>query len=162
MDTSSAPVTCGTGVDQAGMALCAHLPLYVNSGGGWQKIDPTDYSINVRLPRTSSLSDAFDFSGAQVDGADRLQVPTDLANKIANAVLNFGAHERRPGPLPRRCSRPACGSPVPTASCPLVGDDVQKGADFIGNVRKEFQDALGSAGGHRLLRQPRATGPATR
>ena len=146
IDTSTTAVTCGTGVEQANMALCAHLPLYVNSGGGWTKIDPTDYSINVRLPRTSDLSDAFSLTGAQVDGADRLQLPADLASKIANAVLDFGALNDG---LDRYLAMLEAGLRLASANgkLPLIGDDVQKGADFIGDVRAKFQSALGSASG---------------
>ena len=109
--------------------------------------DRPDRLLDQRPPAPyEHLSDAFDFSGAQVGGADRLQVPTDLATKIASAVLNFGAMNDG---LDRYLAMLEAGLRLASANgkLPLVGDDVQKGADFIGDVRKKFQDALGSAAG---------------
>ncbi|MEO8555026.1 MAG: calcium-binding protein [Actinomycetota bacterium] len=160
MDTTSDPVTCGTGVEQAGMALCAHLPIYVSSGGGWTKIDPTVYSINVRLPRTSTLSGLFDLGGALVDGADRLEIPSNLASKIASAILDFGSMGDG---IDRYLAMLESGLRLASANgkLPLVGDDVQKGANFIGDVRGKFQTALGSAGGIDSISTLNAWGSTT-
>src|SRR5262249_42063467 len=81
-----------------------------------------------------------------IDGADRLQIPADLASKIASAVLDFGSLNDG---IDRYLAMLEAGLRLASANgnLPLVGDDIQKGADFIGDVRAKFQSALGSASG---------------
>jgi len=134
------------------LALCAKLPLYFSTDG-------TNYSplitespghsnsFAIRLPKTSSVSDAFDFSGAQIDGHDRLEAPApaDITAALAAAALNFTQLDSIDAYL--NLIETSLNAASFGGKLPLIGDDLQQGADFVGKVRAAMRDALNTLKG---------------
>jgi len=148
INDSSEAVTCD-GLDEGteDLALCAHLPLYFDAGGGSheQLIPGDDNAFNVRLPKDGdNVTELFAFTG-QVGGEDRFETPdpTLLADAIANALINFtdlGSIDSYLQLIEQALNAASFGGKLP-----LVGEDLQQGADFIGELRTAFQSALGDA-----------------
>lgn len=152
IDATSDAVDCNQG-GSTPLALCAHLPLYLSTDGGttYAKVitDPSkSNAFELRLPKsTSPVSDYFDLSGAQIDGHDRLETPdpTDLAAALASQLIDFGRLDGLDSYLN------LVEQSLRTASfggkLPLLGDDLQQGADFVGTLRDTLHQALGALPG---------------
>lgn len=162
INASSNDVDCGLPDAQnpTGLALCADLPLYINTGSGYTKLvgtstgfpcDPNcSDAFTIRLPKSgTSFTDYFDLSSTapQIDGHDRLETPQPdvLANEILTHLIDLSRIDGIDGLLNLLVTS------LNTASfggkLPLIGDDLQQGADFIGNLKTAIDNALGSLGG---------------
>jgi Ca2+-binding RTX toxin-like protein len=149
MNASSNPVSCNLPDEGTPLALCAKLPLYYSlDNQHFQKVVAESpghsNSISLRLPKEGSVSDLFDLTGAQVDGHDRLEVPepADITALFSSVVLNFthlDGIDSYLNLIETSLSAASFGGKLP-----LIGDDLQQGADFIGKIRTAMADALKS------------------
>lgn len=140
------PVTCA-GDPAAGtdLALCAVLPVYVSADNtNWNKLSAPGDSFIVRLPRQiapADLGNAFAFSPDLPGGVKRFEMPTDLGNKILAALLDFSQFgdgiEKYLAMIERALKLAAFDGKLP-----LVGDDIQQGADEFGKLRAKIQEAM--------------------
>ncbi|MDT4913548.1 MAG: hypothetical protein QOC66_2676, partial [Pseudonocardiales bacterium] len=155
MNASSAPVSCGLPDEtSASMALCAKLPLYYSlDNTNFSKVVTTESpghpnSISLRLPKQATdLTDLLDPTGAQIDGHDRLEVPdpSDIAALFASVVMNFthlDGIDSYLNLIETSLSAASFGGKLP-----LIGKDLQQGADFIGQLRSAMADALNTMNG---------------
>lgn len=127
----------GDGIDSSTeLALCAVLPLKVN--GVDAGTAPETSNFIVRLPLdTGDLADTLNPLGDPVDGKSRVEVPDALGNTLAQAalsLLSFGDGFTGYLEFTERALRTASFD----GKLPLVGKDLQVGADFIGGVRAEL------------------------
>ena len=150
---SNTPVECGENLDTP-LMVCGRLPLYVTaagSAGTWTQAG----QIALRLPDSDTPADLTDITGTFDDNGttlDKLDIPDDLADQILNAVLDFnnlGQGLEGYLTLVEQAFRLAAFD----GKLPLVGEDLQQGADFIGNLRASLQDSIFSQlpGGGRPL-----------
>jgi Ca2+-binding RTX toxin-like protein len=156
VNAASSGVTCNL-ADETGssMALCAKLPLYVKTGSNWSKLIPPDAhpscdpnctnDFAVRLPKsTSPVADYFDLTSAnQVDGHPRLETPSADALKAAilSHLIDLTRLDGIDGFLDlliQSLNAASFGGKLP-----LVGKDLQQGADFIGKLKASIDAALG-------------------
>jgi Ca2+-binding RTX toxin-like protein len=138
---TSGTVDCGESLTTPLMA-CANLPLFLNNTGaddGWTSID----DILVRIPKSSTPADLFDLDDTLPSDGNKpeLDLPDDLAQKLADAILDFGnlgdgleAHLARIEQAFRLASF--------EGKLPLVGEDLQQGADFIGDLRTTLRESV--------------------
>ena len=125
-------------------------------GSTYDKVVTDPRSSNafaIRLPKdTTPTSDYFDLAGAQIDGHDRLETPdpADLADAILANIIDFGQMNGLDDYL--RLIETALNEASFGGKIPLIGDDLQQGADFVGNLRTAINDALGRPARRR---QPR-------
>ncbi len=136
------------------LALCAHLPLYISNDGGqnYSKLvtDPSKSdAVEIRMPQTDADADPVHLLDPtkQIDGKPRVEldaaaVSAALTSQLSTFGLNFQNLDGIDGYLN------AVETALRTASfggkLPLVGDDLQQGADFVGKIRKEFHQAIGA------------------
>ncbi len=138
------PVTCqGDPAQGTDLALCAVLPVFVSSDNvNWTKLASPGDSFIVRLPRqVSDLDQAFSFSPDLPGGVKRFEMPTDLGQKILDALLDFsqfGDGIEKYLAMIERALRTAAFD----GRLPLVGDDIQQGADKFGQLRAKIQEAM--------------------
>lgn len=138
------PVTCaGDPAQGTDLALCAVMPVFVSSDNvNWTKLSSPDDSFIVRLPRqVSDLDQAFSFSPDLPGGVKRFQMPTDIGQKILDALLDFsqfGDGLEKYLAMIERALRTAAFD----GRLPLVGDDIQQGADKFGQLRAKIQEAM--------------------
>lgn len=149
MNATSASVSCGLPDESTPMALCAKLPLYYSlDNTNYSKVvDPESAghpnSISIRLPKNGTgLADYFDLTGPQIDGHDRLEVPaaSDITALFTSVALNFthlDGIDSYLNLIETSLSAASFGGKLP-----LVGKDLQQGADFIGRLRAAMADAL--------------------
>jgi Ca2+-binding RTX toxin-like protein len=126
------------------LAFCAVFPLYIN--GVLAGSDAAHGNLVVRLPVGTDLADTFDLTptAPQINGTDRLIFPDNLASTLASAALNlltfgdglFGYLEFLENGM-RLASF--------DGKLPLIGNDLQAGADFIGGFHADLETAFGSA-----------------
>ncbi|NUT98534.1 MAG: hypothetical protein HOY78_41650, partial [Saccharothrix sp.] len=147
------PVTCpGDPVAGTDLALCAVMPVFVSSDNqNWTKLASPDDSFLVRLPRqAANLGEAFSFTPDLPGGAKRFQMPTDIGQKILDALLDFsqfGDGIEKYLAMVERALRTAAFD----GKLPLVGDDLQQGADKFGQLRAKIQQAMAQMpGGGRV------------
>jgi Ca2+-binding RTX toxin-like protein len=149
MNTSSTAVDCGLG-GSTSLALCAKLPLYYSLDNVHYQpvVDPESAghpnSISIRLPESGSVSDLFDLTGAPIDGHDRLEVPdpSDIAALLASIAMDFthlDGIDSYLNLIETSLSTASFGGKLP-----LIGKDLQEGADFIGRIRTAMASALNS------------------
>ncbi|SDJ14585.1 Ca2+-binding protein, RTX toxin-related [Actinokineospora alba] len=137
------PVTCA-GDPAAGtdLALCAVMPVYVSANNvNWNKLSAPSDSFIVRLPRTGNLADAFAFTPDLPGGVKRFDMPSNLAEEIAKALLDFsqfGDGMEKYLAMIEAALRLAAFD----GKLPLVGDDIQQGADEFGKLRAKIQEAM--------------------
>ncbi|MFN2561456.1 MAG: hypothetical protein ABR571_09215, partial [Jatrophihabitans sp.] len=150
-------VTCG-GDSTPDLALCAAFPVYLSTDGGTTykavngttDADPPD-TLRLRLPLSGSLSDEFkltDGSGAilPVDPSaptvKRLDIPADLLTDLKNAVLDFS---QLGGGLDGyfQFAEQALNLASFGGKLPIVGKDLQEGAQFLEHVQGEVDAVLG-------------------
>ncbi|MCX2947152.1 calcium-binding protein [Lentzea sp. NEAU-D7] len=138
------PVTCqGDPAQGTDLALCAVMPVFVSSDNvNWTKLSSPGDSFIVRLPRqVADLDQAFSFSPDLPGGVKRFEMPTDLGQKILDALLDFsqfGDGIEKYLAMIERALRTAAFD----GKLPLVGDDVQQGADKFGQLRAKIQEAM--------------------
>ncbi len=139
----------GAGAECAGvsstvdLALCAKFPLFIN--GATTGSTPETSNIVVRLPLdTGSLTNTLNPLGAQVDGHDRIELPDNLSATLAAAalsLLSFG--DGFAGYL--EFAETALRTASFEGKLPLIGKDLQAGADFLGEVRTELEPIFAAA-----------------
>ena len=157
VNASSQAVTCGLpGETSNSMALCASLPLFISDNGG-NTYDPVittaghSNAFTFRLPKsTSPATDYFNPSGAQIDGHDRFETPniTDLTAALESRLINFTRLDGIDSYL--NLIETSLNTASFGGKLPLIGNDLQQGADFIGKLRNAFHTAIGQlpANGH--------------
>ncbi len=152
-NAGNSPVDCGEGLATP-LMVCGQLPLFVNAAGSAGTWTPAG-TIALRLPDSSTPADLTDLSG-NLTGPDaalaKLEVPADLADRLLNAVLDFnnlGTGLEGYLTLIEQSFRLAAFD----GKLPLVGEDLQQGADFIGDLRSTLQGSIWSQlpGGGRPL-----------
>jgi Ca2+-binding RTX toxin-like protein len=148
LNASSTAVDCGLPDSSTPLALCAHLPLYVSTDGGttYTKLITASGHSNefaLRLPKsTTPISDYFDLTGAAIDTHPRLDapLPADIAAALSAAALNFTQLDSIDSYL--NLIEQSLNAASFGGKLPLIGDDLQQGADFIGKLRAAMHDAL--------------------
>jgi len=148
VDANSTAVDCGLG-GSTPLSLCATLPLYISDDGGvtyTKLIDPGANAFEVRLPQqpqTSDPLDIIDLTGGQIDGHDRLSTPdaTALGNAIASHIIDFTQINGIDGFL--NLIQQAMNAASFGGKLPLIGNDLQQGADFISKLRDSLHQAIG-------------------
>jgi Ca2+-binding RTX toxin-like protein len=150
VNQSSTAVDCGFG-GATDLSLCAKLPLYVSTNGTtYTKLitcGGCSNEFDVRLPKDSMTSSAFDVidpTGPQIDGHDRIETPdpTALVSAISSNFdfSNFQGIDGFLNMLQTALNTASFGGKLP-----LVGDDLQQGADFIGQLKETIDSTLGDA-----------------
>ena len=141
-NATNGTVKCGESITTPLMA-CGKLPIYLNNTGtdtGWAPIG----TIALRVPDSTNPADLVDLDDtlpAPDDALKELQLPDDLGSRLSAALLdfkNFG--DGIEGYLA------AIEQAFRTASLqgklPLVGDDLQQGANFIGDLRAKLRASI--------------------
>lgn len=141
-NANSGTVDCGESLE-TDLMVCARLPMFLNNSGspsGWNPIG----EIALRLAKSTTPGDLFDFNDnlpPPDDSEPELELPGDLAAKIAAAILDFGnLGDGLEGYLARieQAFRVASFQ----GKLPLIGDDLQKGADFVGSLRTKLRNSI--------------------
>jgi Ca2+-binding RTX toxin-like protein len=150
INTSNTPVTCGLPDETTStMALCANLPLFISNNGGTSYeplITSGTNNFAIRLPdTTTSTADLFSLSdsASQVDGHHRLETPDAdaLAAAIQSKLIDLTRIDGIDGFLNlliQSLNAASFGGKLP-----LVGDDLQQGADFLSNLKETIDNAIG-------------------
>lgn len=136
-------VDCGEGLTTKLMA-CGRLPIYLNNSGadnGWTSIG----EIAMRVPDSENpadlLPDPAQSLPAPDDAKKELELPADLGAKLAAALLdfkNFGdGLEGYLAAIEQAFRAASFGGKLP-----LIGEDVQAGADFIGDLRTKLRSSI--------------------
>ncbi|MFK4084074.1 calcium-binding protein [Kribbella sp. NPDC020789] len=141
-NATNGTVTCGETLATP-LMVCGSLPIYLNNTGtdaGWTAIG----KIALRVPDSTDPATLADLTGplpAPDDAKQKLELPADLGSRIGAALLdfkNFG--DGIEGYLA------AIEQAFRTASLqgklPLVGDDLQQGANFIGDLRAKLRASI--------------------
>jgi Ca2+-binding RTX toxin-like protein len=119
------------------LAVCANFPGYLNGTA-------LAGAFTVRLPVGADLADTLNLAGAPIDGHPRLEVPTDLADALANAALNlFSFGDGFLGYL--QFLENALHVASFDGKLPVVGKDLQAGSDFLGKLRADLQSIFGNS-----------------
>jgi Ca2+-binding RTX toxin-like protein len=141
-NATNGTVDCGEGLDTKLMA-CATLPIYLNNTGNaddWTAIGP----IALRVPDSTNPADLFDLDdNLPPPDATRkeLEIPADLGTKLAEAILDFGnLGDGLDGYLAQ--IEAAFRLASFNGKLPLIGDDLQQGADFIGKLRTKLRESI--------------------
>jgi Ca2+-binding RTX toxin-like protein len=145
LNADNQPVSCAGDSATADKALCAVLPIYVSTDNtNWTKLPGTDSSFIVRLPRVidpNDLDKAFAFSPDLPGGVKRFELPADLGQKILDALLDFSQFgdgiDKYLAMIERALQLASFDGKLP-----LVGDDIQQGADKFGQLRAKIQEAM--------------------
>ncbi|WP_344217891.1 calcium-binding protein [Kribbella sancticallisti] len=141
-NATNGTVGCGETLDTP-LMVCGSLPIYLNNSGapdGWVPIG----QIALRVPDSTNPADLVDLDD-NLPGSDaakkELDIPADLGQRLADALLdfkNFG--DGLEGYLA------AVEQAFRTASfqgkLPLIGEDLQQGADFIGDLRTKLRSSI--------------------
>jgi Ca2+-binding RTX toxin-like protein len=120
------------------LALCAVFPAFLN--GAPINADPNLNKFIVRLPIVDSdLADTFNLGGPDLDGGNpRFVTPDGLGAALASAALNLFTFGDGLGDYLKFAE-----NSLRTASfdgkLPLIGKDLQGGADFLGDVQTELE-----------------------
>ena len=141
-NATNGTVSCGETLGTP-LMVCGSLPIYLNNSGadnGWVSIG----QIALRVPDSTNPADLVDLDDnlPAPDAAKKeLELPADLGQRLTDALLdfkNFG--DGLEGYLT------AVEQAFRTASfqgkLPLVGDDLQQGADFIGDLRTKLRSSI--------------------
>jgi Ca2+-binding RTX toxin-like protein len=124
------------------LSVCAYFPAYIN--GAPVNADPTKNAFVVRLPVGSDLADTFNLGGLPIDGQPRLALPDGLADAFANAALNlFSFGDGIFGYL--EFLENAMRTASFDGKLPVIGKDLQAGADFVGEMRTSLQGVFGNS-----------------
>ena len=128
------------------------MPLFVSTDGG-NTYDPLitaaghSNEFAIRLPmhpqNGQGALDVIDPTGGDIDGHHRIETPdpSDLADAIQSHLIDLTRIDGIDSFLN------LLQTSLQTASfggkLPLVGDDLQQGADFIGKLKQTIDNALG-------------------
>lgn len=141
-NAASGTVNCGEALSTP-LMVCATLPMYLNNTGtatGWTSIG----DLALRVPRSTSpadLSDLDDTLPAPDDAKKELELPADFATKLAEAILDFG---NLGDGLESYLARIEQAFQLASfqGRLPLIGEDLQQGADFLGDLRTKLRDSV--------------------
>jgi Ca2+-binding RTX toxin-like protein len=150
VNSGTASADCGFTGGTVDLAMCADLPLYVKGNGNtYTKLitAPASDDFAIRLPKqphnTTDVLDVINPLGDDIDTHKRIETPdpTEFANALAAATLDLTRIDGIDSFLN------ALQNALVTASfggkLPLVGDDIQQGADFIGQLKAQIDAVLG-------------------
>jgi Ca2+-binding RTX toxin-like protein len=140
------------------LGLCAALPVYLSTDGGNNytpvngsgvATDPPD-TLRLRLPLSGDLSTEFSLEG-KVDPSDntspdRIEIPPSLATDLQKAVLDFS---QLGGGLDGyfKFAEQALNLASFGGKLPLIGKDLQQGAQFLENLQQQIDTVTGDLGG---------------
>jgi Ca2+-binding RTX toxin-like protein len=135
-------VDCGEGLE-TDLMVCGKLPLFLNASGnadGWAPIG----EIALRVPDSDDPADLLDLNDnlpAPDDALQELQLPADFADQLLNAILDFGnLGDGLDGYLAQ--IEAAFRVASFQGKLPLIGEDLQQGADFIGDLRTKLRESI--------------------
>ncbi|WP_432944824.1 calcium-binding protein [Kribbella sp. CA-253562] len=141
-NATNGTVTCGETL-QTPLMVCGNLPIYLNNTGtdaGWAPIG----TIALRVPDSTNPADLADLDDSlpAPDAAKKeLELPADLGTKLAEALLDFGNFgdglESYLAQIEQAFRTASLGGKLP-----LVGEDLQQGADFIGDLRTQLRNSI--------------------
>jgi len=144
------PVSCTNATSSDTLAICAALPVYTSTDGSTWKLvgssttpDDTN-SIKLRLPQQTgtNLAAQFDTSGTTSDGKDKLAIPADLTSAIASSFLDLSSlDDGLLGYL--KFAEQTLRLASAGGKLPLMGDDLQQGSNFLGNLQNTINGVLG-------------------
>ena len=159
LNQDATAVSCG-GDTTPNLAMCAAFPVYVSTDGGQTYTpvngttasDPPD-TLRLRLPLSGDLSTEFELTDGSgniltVDPSDstspkRLELPPSLLTDLANSVLNFSqlgqGLDGYFGFAEQALNLASFGGKLP-----VIGSDLQEGAQFLEHVQGEVDATLGS------------------
>ncbi len=153
VNQSSTAVDCGFG-GSTDLAACAKLPIYFSTDGGttYNKLitcGGCSDEFDIRLPKQpqggAGPFDVIDPTGSDIDGHHRIDTPdpTALASAIASTFdfSNFQSIDGFLNLLQQSLNTASFGGKLP-----LVGNDLQQGADFLGKLKTTIDGTLGTAG----------------
>lgn len=145
-NADNTPVECGENLE-TDLMLCGRLPLFVNSTGSGDTWTPVD-TISLRVPDSTTPGDLLDLNDTFSEGEPatvykELDIPADLATKLANAVLDFGNLGTGLDGYLLQIER-AFRLAAFDGKLPLIGEDLQQGADFIGDLRSTINELFGN------------------
>ncbi|GAB2678280.1 hypothetical protein GCM10009743_63090 [Kribbella swartbergensis] len=141
-NATNGTVTCGESVTTP-LMVCGNLPIYLNNTGteaGWAPIG----TIALRVPDSTNPADLLDLDDnlpAPDAALKELQLPDDLDDRLTAALLdfkNFGDGIEGYLALVEQAFRTASLQ----GKLPLVGEDLQQGADFIGDLRAKLRASI--------------------
>ncbi|GGS71573.1 hypothetical protein GCM10010156_33120 [Planobispora rosea] len=142
LNETSEPVTCERDPrrEETDLALCAMLPAYLN---GSPITADGKHALVLRLPRAAPLAEMFDLTAKLPGDIDRLELPAfDFSTLPADMELDWAnlgdGIDRYLTALESGMRTAAYGGKLP-----LVGHDLQQGADFVGAKRLEIKAAIG-------------------
>ncbi len=142
LNETSEPVACDRDPrrDETDLALCAVLPAYL---AGNPITADGRHSLVLRLPRVARLAEMFDLTAKLPGDIDRLELPSfDFSTLPAGLELDWSNLGEG---IDRYLAALETGMRVAAYNgrLPLVGHDLQQGADFIGAKRAEVKAAMG-------------------
>ncbi|GAA1689421.1 hypothetical protein GCM10009745_38180 [Kribbella yunnanensis] len=141
-NATNGTVNCGETIATPQM-VCGNLPIYLNNTGtptGWTAIG----KIALRVPDSTNPADLVDLDDslpAPDDALKELELPADLGSRIGAALLdfkNFGDGIESYLAAVEQAFRTASLQ----GKLPLVGDDLQQGANFIGDLRAKLRASI--------------------
>ncbi|HET8643095.1 MAG TPA: hypothetical protein VFM37_14260, partial [Pseudonocardiaceae bacterium] len=135
-------VDCGEGLE-TDLMVCGKLPLFLNNTGnpdGWVSIG----QFALRVPDSTNPADLVDLDDnlpAPDNALKELEIPADLGTRLADALLDFGNFgDGLDGYLAQ--IEAAFRLASFQGKLPLIGEDLQQGADFIGNLRTTLRESI--------------------
>lgn len=141
LNETSEPVACDRDPhrDDTDLALCAVLPAYLN---GAPLTADGKHALVLRLPRSAPLAEMFDLTKKLPGDVNRLELPSfDFSTLPPGLELdwtNLGDGIDRYLTALETGMRMASNK----GRLPMVGADLQQGADFVGAKRQEIKAAL--------------------
>ncbi|MGW2219595.1 hypothetical protein ACWCSD_31795, partial [Nonomuraea sp. NPDC001684] len=141
LNETSEPVACDRDPhrDDTDLALCAVLPAYLN---GAPLTADGKHALVLRLPRSAPLAEMFDLTRKLPGDIDRLELPSfDFSTLPPGLELdwtNLGDGIYRYLTALETGMRMAADG----GKLPMVGADLQQGADFVGAKRVEIKAAI--------------------
>ncbi|HJQ44615.1 MAG TPA: hypothetical protein VJ831_16110, partial [Jatrophihabitantaceae bacterium] len=149
-DANTDDADCGFTGGTVALSMCADLPLYVKGNSGWDKLIKTAGKSNdfaIRLPKHpqngADITDVINPLGGDIDGHKRIETPdpTEFATALANATLDLTRIDGIDSFL-NALQNALIGASF-GGKLPLIGDDIQQGADFIGKLKAQIDAVLG-------------------
>ncbi len=142
LNETSEPVSCDRDPrrDETDLALCAVLPAYL---AGNPITADGKHALVLRLPRAARLAEMFDLTTKLPGDIDRLELPSfDFSTLPAGLELDWSNLGEG---IDRYLAALETGMRIAAydGKLPMVGHDLQQGADFIGAKRAEVKAAMG-------------------
>ncbi|TYB57633.1 calcium-binding protein [Nonomuraea sp. PA05] len=142
LNETSDPVACDRDPhrDDTDLALCAVLPAYLN---GAPLTADGKHALVLRLPRSAPLAEMFDLTKKLPGDVNRLELPSFDFSALPPGLeldwTNLGDGIDRYLTTLETGMRMASNQ----GRLPMVGADLQQGADFVGAKRQEIKAAIG-------------------